>query len=384
MLGADVIKVESLKHPDMTRRRIASGGTVKWVISAAPTPAELSRSTYFDAVNISKKSVRINLTKAEGVDLARRLVAVSDVAVSSFRPGVMERLGLGYGELSARKPDLVMVAVSGMGSEGPESNYATYASIFAALGGVSYLTGYANGTPTEIRASMDQTVAVTAVFGVLAALCHRQRTGKGQFIDLSAQEAVAALVGDALLDYEMNGRVQERRGNRDAVAAPHGCYRCRGEQRWVAIAVRTEEEWRALRRVMGEPSWCAEERFATPLRRWHAQEDLDRHLGEWTREYEAEELMRRLQQAGVPAMPVMSSEQLFSDPHLRERGVWIALRHPELGPVHEVGLPWKFSRNSPTYAPSPLLGEHDEYVFGTLLGLHADDIAAMRERKSIF
>ncbi|MDY6835035.1 MAG: CoA transferase [Chloroflexota bacterium] len=385
-MGAEVIKIESLKHLDFTRLvRTVSGDPRHMVISTLAKDTDIvNSSSVFNSCNMSKLGIRLNLSRSEAIDIARRLVKMSDVVIEAFRPGVMDRLGLGYPSLKEIKPDIIMTSISGMGSEGPEKGYATYASIFSALGGLAYLTGYRDGRPTEIRATMDQTVAMTAFFATLAALIHRQQTGEGQHIDLSARETITCLVGDAVMDYAMNRRVQTRKGNADDIMAPHGIYPCKGEDTWISIAIANEGEWEALCDVMGNPDWTRAEKFSDSLSRWHNQEDLDRLIGGWTVKYTDYEVMDILQKANIAAVPTFRADELVNDPHLDHRGGWVNVEHPVLGTLREITFPWRLSVAPPEHHSSPLLGEHEEYVYGTLLGMSASEIASLQEREIIY
>jgi benzylsuccinate CoA-transferase BbsF subunit len=203
----------------------------------------------------------------------------------------------------------------------------------------------------------------------------RSCTGRGQFIDLAQYESTLGVTGPYLLEYAANGTAPEPAGNHAREAAPHNAYRCLGDDRWCVIAVSTAEEWQALRRAMGEPAWAREERFATLEGRRAHEELLDHHLGEWTRQHTAEELMALLQSVGVPAGVVQNARDLLErDPHLRERGYFVTLEHPEAGPARYHRLAFQLSETPAQFRPAPLLGEHNDYVFGELLGLGEDEI----------
>src|SRR5918999_1951906 len=246
-LGAEVIKVESAARLDITRRPHTMYG---------------KPPSSFEQVNANKLSVCLNLKEPRALELALGLVRVSDLVLENFRPGVMDRLGLGYSQLRKVKPGIIMVSLSSNGQTGLESRYAGYAPMFAALGGLGYLTGYPDGPPVELRHPMDHTGGMMAAFCAVAALCIRRGASLGQHVDVSVRDVATSFIGPALLDYAMNGREQHRQGNWDEAMAPHGIYRCRGEDSWISVAVGSEEEWRGFCRALGNPPWAIETRFA--------------------------------------------------------------------------------------------------------------------------
>jgi benzylsuccinate CoA-transferase BbsF subunit len=375
-MGAEVIKIESRTKPDHTRRfSMTTGGVFD----------DLDRSMVFNDLNVNKLGVTIDLGKPDGVELAKRIVAVSDAAVENMRPGVMSRLGLGYEDLIQVKPDIVYLASCMRGGSGPECDYGGYAPNFAAVSGLSHVTGYADDLPASFMGEVDLMSAFAAAFALLAALNHRQTTGEGQYIDVSSSDAISVLLGDVLLDYTMNGRLQHRRGNDDDFMAPHNCYRCRGEDDWVSIAVAADEEWNAFTIALGSPGWAMESRFADALSRWSNREELDRLVEVWSLSLTSREVMELLQPVGVAAIPSFSSEDLYGDPHLSEREVWVEVQHPAIGRQTLVAPPWKLSATpARVHSAAPLLGEDNQYVFGDLLGLPAVDIARLVEEEVIY
>ncbi len=376
LLGAEVIKIESMSRVDQTR-------TMTFTLGKAFAGVE--ESPVFNAINLNKLSVKLNLKRPEAVELAKRVVRICDVAAENMRPGAMESLGLGYDTLRSLRPDIVMLSSSAFGSKGPFRTYGGYAPSFACASGLANLTGYFDGAPNPMTGSTDLMSGITGAFAVVAALNHRQQSGRGQHIDLSSVESQAVLAGDALMEYLLNGRVQYRQGNHDKIMAPHNCYRCKGEDKWVSIAVSTPEEWKALCEVMGNPAWTGEDRFADAYRRWNNQDELDALLAAWTMGYTHYEATETLQRAGVAAMPSLSNEEIVSDPHFKQSSVPTTVDHPVMGPQIVFGLPWRFSK---TYAPvtkaSPLMGESNSYVFGDLLGLSGDEIQRLVDEGVIF
>lgn len=375
-MGAEVIKIESHKRTDLTR--VGS-------ISTSQNFSNMDGSPLFNQVNPGKLGVTLDLSLPKGCELARKIVSISDIVLENMRPGVMDKLGLGYKDLVKVKPDIIMISSSGFGGAGPIREYTGFAPCFAAYSGLSHLTGYADGEPNNLTGSSDMRSATAAAFAMLAALTYRQRTGQGQHIDLSSSEAISVLIGDALMDYTMNKRAASRNGNHDDVMAPHNCYRCKGEDKWISIAVGTETEWRTLCKVMGNPEWTREEAFSDAYLRVKNQERLDRLMEKWTINHTHYELMELLQSAGVAAMPSFSAEEIFNDPHLKVREAIVEVEHPVIGKTALFQPPWKFSETPARIKKaSPLLGEHNEYVFSHLLGMPKEEVARLIEEKVMY
>jgi len=361
LLGAEVIKIESSRRPDIFRR-------------PHPVYGRLEVAT-FDQVAANKLSLTLDLKHPEGAALAKRLVAVSDVVAESFRPGVMDRLGLDYESLKAVKSDIVMVSVSASGQDGPERGYAGYAPLFGAAGGLGTLTGYVDGPPVEIRHVMDHSTGLTAAAGVMAALFRQRVSGEGQHVDVAAREVASSLIGDAMVLYAATKREPRRLGNADPDMAPHGVYRAKGDDSWVAIAVRTEDEWRALAEAIDAEKWTDDPRFSTRLARQENAVELDRLIEAWTRKRDANDVADRLQAAGVAASPSLDARQIVESPHLRARGTIVDLERSSGERRAVVGPLWRFSKTPACIRRwTPELGEHNEYVLGELLGLDTGEI----------
>ena len=375
-MGAEVIRVETNRRLDQFRKNppFAEG---------KPGP---DRAGGFHQLNYSKKSCTLDLGQPEAAEIAKKIVKISDVAIENFAFGVMERFGLGYSVLKELKPDLIMVSSSALGRVGPDRDYVAYGATIHSFSGLCSLTGYAGGPPRPIGGTYtDPLTGVTLAFAALVALHHRARTGQGQFIDVSMAEATMVQLPEGLMDYAMNKRVRLPMGNRDDIMAPHGCYPCKGEDKWVAIAVATEEEWEALCRVIGRPELCKKEEFDDAFCRWQNQEALDQLIGEWTRKHIPYEAIEILQQAGIAAGIPLDTEELLNDPHLKERGLFIEMNHPEVGSRPVIRLPWILTPGpSARYKHAPLLGEHNQYVFHDLLSMSPDEVAQLVERKVIY
>ncbi len=375
-LGAEVIKVESRQRLDHSR--LTSFTTARTFTGPDESPV-------FNNLNLNKLSVCLNLSQPKAIELSTRLIAKSDVVVENMRPGVMDRLGLGYSVGRAANPEVIYLSSSACGQTGPDRGNVGYAPNFAGAAGLSYVTGYPDWPPSQLSGAVDLRSATTAAFAILAALLHRQRTGEGQYIDLASQEAIAIVNADALMDFTMNGRVRTRAGNRHDTMVPHNCYRCGGDDNWISIAVADDGEWRALCGVMGRPELAQDERFATAAARRRHEDEVDRIVGEWTGTQGDYEAMHRLQAAGIAAAPSLSNKALFEDPHLRERQVFVQISHPVLGKDWVVAPPWRLSATPASIRTrSPLLGEHNHPVFEGLLGLSRDEIQQLQAEQVIY
>jgi benzylsuccinate CoA-transferase BbsF subunit len=343
----------------------------------------------FHGLNRSKLGVTVNIKHPEGITLLKRLVRLSDVVLNNFSPGVMDRAGLGYDALRGEKPDLIYVSLPAAGESGPLRDIVTYAPVIAALAGISGLVGYSGRREDFVGtlqvAFCDAVGALHAVVAILAALRHRKATGEGQMIEIAQWEAAVSMLGEGLLDYVMNGRVLSPAGNSHPTMVPHDSYRCAGEDAWVAIAVRSEDEWRAFCRATDHPEWADDARFADAYRRRQHRSELDSLITTWTSQRTPYVAMETLQAAGVAAMPVMNLEDQFRDPHLREREIHLESEHPKVGLEFLHGIPWRLSDTPGRIRrPAPLLGEHNQYVFGELLGLPAAEIQRLMEAGAIY
>ncbi len=350
-LGAEVVKIE-------TRGRMGAGG------EQAGLGGGMQR-------NGGKLSVTLNFTTPEGADLLRRLVAVSDIVIENLSGGTLARRGLGYDDLRKVKPDLIMLSSCMQGQTGPYSEHAASGHKLTALAGFNQIAGWPDRPPGWIGAYTDFIAPHYNIIAVLAALDYRRQTGKGQYLDVSQYESSVQFIAPIVLDYQANGRVAGRMGNQVAYAVPHNAYRCLGEDRWCAITVFTDDQWRAFCGVVGDPAWTKDTRFSTLLARKENEADLDRLINEWTSPRTAEAVMAAMQSAGVPAGIVENPEdQLDRDPQLRERRFFRQLDYPNVGPYRApLGTHFLLSKDDIEAKRAPVLGEHNEYVFKQLLGL---------------
>jgi benzylsuccinate CoA-transferase BbsF subunit len=389
-LGADVIKIESPQRSCLGRRLPFHPPGIE------PT---LDTSGYFNQWNQGKRSVALDLTEPRGVDLARRLAARCDVVLDNFAVGVMERLGLGYEDLRALRPDIIVAQISGYGQDGPYKRYMAYGPTTAPLSGLSSLTAYPDdGRPRELGIAFgDPAAGIQAALHVVAALVHRRATGEGSHIDVSLWEATAVNAVEGWMATQVTGHPPAPLGNRDDRWAPHNCYRCTGPDDWVTIACTTDDEWRALAAVMDRAADPADPtadpagptadpadpaidpRFVTGETRKAHEDALDSLVAAWTATRDKWDVTRRLQARGVPAFPSLSPRELAHDPHLADRGFLERLEHPVVGRRLHAGIPWLMadSPNGVRHA-APTMGQHSEEVLRELLGLDADEVAALR------
>jgi crotonobetainyl-CoA:carnitine CoA-transferase CaiB-like acyl-CoA transferase len=369
-LGAECIKIESKTRPDAFRKPHAVYG-------------RMSAAT-FDQVSVNNLSVRLNLKQPEAVALAKRLVAISDVAAESFRAGVMQRLGLGFDDLRAAKPDVILLSLSSCGQSGPDSHFAGYAPLFGAWGGLGWMTGYADGPPVEMRHVMDHSAGIHAAVATMAALHQRRRTGRAQHIDLAAREVASAMIGDALIQASL-GLTPVRPGNRHLSMAPHGVYPTGQPDRWLTLAVRNDAEWQAMVRELDQPAAASDPRFATAAARLRHRDEIDVLLAQWLVACNADTTAERLQRAGVCAHVSWSMLDIARDPHLRARGATTEVSAPDLPSRLAVGAPARFSKTHDVGIRrlTPALGQDEEYVFGELLGLSTAQRADLETREVI-
>lgn len=393
-LGADVIEVESIQHLNPTRAgmrhlppAILEGPTGSLYLNRDGSEGFWNRQAFYNFAKRGHRSVTIDLRREEGRELFFGLVREADVFMENNAANVVEHLGIDYEQLSAVNPRLIMMRFPGFGIDGPYKHFKGYGATMEAVVGHSLLRGYADSDPSATPAVYhgDPNAGAHAAFAIQAALYARERTGKGQLIDMSQAEAVTHHISYDLLDYLFNGRANQHWGNRHPAMAPYGVFPAAAEDTFVAIAVDSDEAFAALCREMGQPELAADERFADLVSRYEHQSELEPIVAAWTRQHPQREVMERLQAAGVMATMVYNQPELFDDPHLQERGFFVELNHPDVGPKPYPGPMAQFERMplTPPRGPAPRLGQHNREVFQGILGLSDERLEALEAAQVI-
>lgn len=368
-MGAQVIKIEDTRHFDWWRGSLAMG------------PPELQvheRSAVFNSANRGKLGATLDLENPRGVEIVTQLAKDADIVLENYSPGIIERLGLGYSVLAPLNPRLIMISMPSFGSEGPEASTRGYGNTIEAMAGVTGLTGYHDGGQpyTLSNALGDPVAGLNGSFAVLTALLERERTGRGQRIELAQVEAAIPFVADAIMEYQITGKVPRPRGNRHPVHAPHGVYRA-GEG-WIALAAEDDEQWRSVADALGIGALANDPRFATESERKRNEDALDAELSRALKDLDDDEIAHRLIAAGVPAGQVNSCADVLGDPQASARGFFVGIDRPVVGPYLYPGAPAHFSRTPlVTDRPSPLLGQHNRVVFRDILGMSDGEIDAL-------
>jgi crotonobetainyl-CoA:carnitine CoA-transferase CaiB-like acyl-CoA transferase len=373
--GLRVLDLTRIVAGPFTTRVLADFGAEVLKVQSAKMTAgiELNTTPYFCAWNRNKRSITLDLDQSEAREIFLRLVKISDIVVENFSPRVMSNWGLDYAVLQKSNEKLIMLSMSGMGQTGPWKDFVAYGPTVQSLGGLTYLTSDSRDAPMGLGyAYADMVSGLYGAISILGALEHRDKTGEGQYIDLSEYEAVCTAIGPALMDAFVNLNEIDPMGNADEnlPAAPYGCYRCSGEDRWCVMAVFTEEEWQALCGVMKHPAWSRKNRFASLQNRKKYKKELDSHIRHWMATQTAESAVECLQQAGIAAGVVQNAGDLALDPQLIANDFFTSLDHPVLGEQKTDTYPIAFKNYRHTsWKASPLLGEANHYVFGELLGM---------------
>jgi crotonobetainyl-CoA:carnitine CoA-transferase CaiB-like acyl-CoA transferase len=369
-LGAEVVRVETSTRICVTRM----------LPPFADFQMGPNRSGYFNQYNQGKKSLALDLKKPAALEVAKRLCAASDVVVENFAAGVMDRMGLGYEVLRALRPDVVMIALSGYGATGPDSDKVSYGPAQVPLSGMSSLTGYRGFPPMHVGISYgDPTGGLHGAVAVLAALMHRARTGEGQYIDLSQWETSIAVLGEGILAETMGGGAPARDGNRNPAMAPHDVFRADGEDRWIAIAVEDDDGWVRFARCIGRPELGGDPRFATLAARKRNEDALGEIVTAWTSARTPEDATAALQAAGIAAFMSSRNRDLAESVHLRARGYFVELEHAEVGRRVHAGVPWRMTTSdSRVGKAAPCLGADTDQVLRDACGYDAATIAALR------
>jgi crotonobetainyl-CoA:carnitine CoA-transferase CaiB-like acyl-CoA transferase len=368
-LGAEVIRIESTRAPDLVRSLSGTDGV--------PGP---NRSGIFNTINFSKRDITLDLNNPRAVEIARRLVAKSDLVTENFAPGAMRRFGLDYETLSRIRPGLIMISGSSLGATGPLANTIGYGPTNQAFAGMCHLTGYPGGSPSGLGGTWpDFAVGVVLLFATLAALHHRERTGEGQHVDLSMAEVVTSMLPEAMLDYFINGVNRGPIGNRDPWMAPHGAFPVKGDDRWVALACANDDDFAALAEVLNAPGIASDPRYAHAADRLHNVDMLERDIAALTIARDGGELVAAMRARNLCATRVYDANTLVNDPGLRDSGMLVRLTHRECGERMIAGIPVRFSAFAPVYRPAPCVGEHTDEVLGEILGMSKAEIGALRD-----
>ena len=387
-MGAEVIKIEAIQRYDGIRGEV-SPDTTRAVFLGYPD-AELgerpwNRSPYYHSTNTSKLSLTVDITRPRGVEVYRELVEKSDVVLEGFAGGVMERLGLDYEDHRRWKPDIIMVSAPGFGAGGPWSHYRCWGTMVWHTSGMSMLTGYRGEGPIQVGNTYpDPTAGCHAAGCIMAALIHRKRTGKGQLLDLGQVEPAICFTAPYLMDYMMHKREPERMGNRHPYYAPHGVYACQGDDDWVTIAVTSDQEWQALCDAMERPELANDERFSDAMSRFQNQDELDGIIMEFTVPRKQYDVMDILQRAGIASAPVLRVEQVHDNPQLKDRGYYEEVTHPDAGTHLYRNVGYRMSETpGHILRHPPCLGEHNDYVLGTILGMSKEAIEDLEQEQII-
>ncbi len=380
-LGADVIKVEGVQHPD----RSAAAGSPDNEDGHDPW----NRGAAFNQINRGKRSLTLDLSKEEGRQAFKDLVKVSDVVVENYTPRVMRRWDMDYANLKKIKPDIIMMSNTGYGhGDGVYTAYPGQATTMEASHGLCWITGYNNDIPSKAGGSYVDFLACWAgLFAVAAALRYRNRTGKGQWIDLGMYQSGCYFTSEYILDYAVNGRLNGRMGNRHPWKAPQGCYPCQGQDMWCTLSVGDDDEWKALCKEMGKPELASDPRYATPSGRRERHDELDAVISAWSKGQDKYEMMERLQAAGVPAGAVLDSKDTNLLPHYWARGFVEKVTWPPergMGTRVLMGRPWKLNKTPLRITEgSHTLGEDNRYLLQDVLGIEDGAMKQLEEQAII-
>lgn len=369
--GAEVIKVETNTHYDFPRTMGPYAGGIKGV----------NRSAYFTNRNSGKRSVAINLKKKEAVQALKRLVPTVDIVANNFRAGVLEKLGFGYQQLAAIRPDLIYVSMPLQGSAGPQAEFSGVGHTLNVLAGIFGVTGYEDGTLVGPGTNYpDHSVNPGhALVAIMSALIHRQRTGLGQYIEVSQLESTMNLLGPDILAYSLTRQNPVIMGNTSAVHAPYGVFPAADDQ-WIAIAVESDAQWTGLCAVAADQPWAKDAGLTTVAGRLAAAARLREAVAAWTKGQDPHALMHALQAEGVPAGAVQNARNLVErDEQLAARGALVTVDHPEMGPVVYNSPPYKLSRTPPVIRSAPLIGQHNDEVFREWAGIDAEEMERLEK-----
>ncbi|MFP4573318.1 MAG: CaiB/BaiF CoA transferase family protein [Desulfobacterales bacterium] len=376
-MGATVVRIESRTRPDPLRNM----GPFKDNISG------LNRSLFYNAANSNKYGFSLNMNHPQAQSVARRLIEWADVLSESYTPGTMKKWNLDYNSVKEINPEIIYYSTAMMGQDGPYARLPGFGAQLTGMSGYTVITGWPDRLPSVPYGAYTDFINIKlAIFTLVAAMDYKRRTGRGQHIDLAQYEGGIQFLAPLMLDYFVNNRVAERNGNRDPYYVPHGVYPCRGEDRWCAIAVGTDEQWRAFCEVIGNPGLSVEPKFVNFETRKAHEDELDRLIGKWTEKYDAADLMQMMQTAGVPAGLVNKPSDTFTDPQLTERRAYRKVIHPEIGGhfAFNISSASRFSIIEPEVThSSPCIGEHNELICTKFLAMSRGDISRL-EQEGVF
>ena len=370
-LGADVIRIETSGAPDLVRFLTGTDGSIG-----------ANRSGVFHAINSSRRSLALNLATPEAQEIARTIIRQSDLVTENFTVGNMAKYNLAYDDLVKIKPDIIMLSGTPLGQDGPFARTVGFGPTTQAFAGLCHITGYPDSFPCGIGGTWpDFAVGTGMVFFLLAALHHRDRTGQGQYLDLSMAEMVTTMMPEAMMDFLMNGRDQAAIGNRDESMAPHGVFPAAGDDNWIAIAIASDDEFAKLCEALEMPAMSSDSKFARLLGRLDNVEELEREIAARTRAHHRDGLVSKLRAHGLAAGPVYSTPELMKDPVFSESSMLVNLKHGEVGERVVPGLPVQFSAIDLEYRGAPMIGEHTDELMSELLGYSVAEIARLKVAK---
>jgi crotonobetainyl-CoA:carnitine CoA-transferase CaiB-like acyl-CoA transferase len=371
-LGAEVIKIEP-PEGEMIR------DNPPVVEQGKGGPHDRSRSAYFLSLNRNKYGITLNLKHPQALGIFQKLVEISDVVLENYAPGVMKRLGIDYQVLKEINPRIIMCSISGFGQWGPYSDRIAFDIVAQATSGLMSVTGYPDSPPTRVGTSLgDINAAVHAAFAILAALWHRERTGEGQYIDVSMQEAMVSILEGAVVRWTVGKELMGPIGSHNTNESPFAAYRCKDG--YIIIATVGNEHWERFCRAMDKMEWLKDPRNATKGLRWARKWELAKEIEEMTTQYTIKELGERLDRERVANSPILNIQQVVEDPHLNQRGYFVEVDHPIIGKAKVSGLPYKLSKTPGAIErTSPLVGEHNEFILGKYLGMDRARVQKLKE-----
>ena len=390
-LGADVVRVDNPWvfptatrgiFPRPTKEMIADiGGIGGGYPDAEPGDRPWNRFALFNAHARNKRSVTLDLRQERGKETFLQLVDVSDVLIENNSVDLMDRLGIGWDEIHARNPKLIMIRMPSVGLEGPYRSFLGFGVNFEALCGLGAIRGYQDADLSENEAvfHMDAASGATGAFAALMALRRRETTGVGELVEISQAENMLNHIGELLIDASRTGTVHQPLGNRHRVYAPQGCYPCAGDDQWAVISVTNDDQWQALVEILGSPQWATDDELSTVEGRQQRHDEIDDYLSAWTSGHTAQEIFETCQHAGIPAAPVLHEDEAFAEPHFRERGLFAPNGNADTG-VHEYPTHlWRWSGPDMRFEALPVLGGDNEAIFKGLLGMSDADYELLVE-----